>query len=101
GAQKAFSSGELQSKELYRYGYFEGRLQAARGSGLVNGFFTYTRNGAEATWDEIDVEIIGRDTNSVQLTYYHRGARRSINVPLNFDAAAEAHTYAFDWQANY
>src|SRR5262245_38057040 len=45
GGDKRFSSGELQSEDVYRYGYFETRLQAPRGSGLVTGFFTYTRSG--------------------------------------------------------
>jgi beta-glucanase (GH16 family) len=101
GGAKAFSSGELQTNALYHFGYFEARLQAAAGSGLVNGFFTFTRPGDETSWDEIDVEILGRDTRSVQLTYFHMGAKRSITLPLGFDAAAAAHTYAFDWQAGY
>src|SRR5262245_32699418 len=32
GGEKRFSSGELQSENVYRYGYFETRLQAPRGS---------------------------------------------------------------------
>ena len=101
GGAKSFSSGELQTNALYHFGYFEARLQAARGSGLVNGFFTFTRPGDETSWDEIDVEILGRDTRSVQLTYFHMGAKRSIALPLGFDAAAAPHSYGFDWQANF
>jgi len=101
GGDKEFSSGELQSNGLYQHGYFEARLRAARGSGLVNGFFTYTRGGDESTWDEIDVEILGRDTHSVQLTYFRQGAKRTITLPLLFDAALAPHVYGFDWQAGY
>ncbi|MFZ2031253.1 MAG: family 16 glycosylhydrolase [Vitreimonas sp.] len=100
--QQPFSSGELQTHATYQRGYFEARLQAASGSGLVTGFFTFTRESdAPSTWDEIDVEILGRDTRSVQLSYYRSGAKRFVVLPLGFDAAAGVHTYAFDWQARY
>jgi len=97
GGEKRFSSGELQSEDVYQYGYFESRLQAPRGSGLVTGFFTYTRSGPESTWDEIDIEILGRNTRSIQLTYFRRGDRHIVTLPLPFDAAAAQHTYGFDW----
>ncbi|MFT3727831.1 MAG: family 16 glycosylhydrolase [Terricaulis sp.] len=101
GGEKRFSSGEMQTNAVYQYGYFETRLQAARGSGLVNGFFTYTRTGDKVTWDEVDIEIVGRDTRTAQLTYFHAGARRSQTVQLGFDASAAPHSYAFDWQADH
>ncbi len=97
GGQKRYSSGELQSEEIYRYGYFETRLQAPRGSGLVTGFFTYTRPGEENTWDEIDIEILGRDTRSIQFTYFRHGQRHITTLPLGFDAADGMHTYGFEW----
>lgn len=100
--RQPFSSGELQTHATYQHGYFEARLQAASGSGVVTGFFTYTRNADQpGSWDEIDVEILGRDTRSVQLSYYRAGAKRFVVLPLGFDAAAAAHSYAFDWQADH
>lgn len=97
---KPYSSGELQSEDVFHYGYFETRLQAPRGSGLVTGFFTYTRPSSENTWDEIDIEILGRDTRSIQFTRYRGGRRQITTVPLPFDAADGQHTYAFEWTAN-
>lgn len=101
GGDKPFSSGELQSIGLQRYGYFEARLRAPRGAGVVTGFFTYTRQGGEETWDEIDVEILGRDTRSVLLSYFNDGVRQSYTHRLGFDAAHGWHTYAFEWTPNY
>lgn len=98
---KPFSSGELQSDAGYRYGYYEVRMQAPRGSGLVSGFFTYTRPGDESTWDEIDIEILGRNTRAIQFTYWRRGRQHITTVPLPFDAAQGQHTYGFDWQPTY
>lgn len=97
GGQKRYSSGELQSEQMYRYGYFEARMRAPRGSGLVTGFFTYVRPGGENTWDEIDIEILGRDTRSIQLTYWRRGRNHVTTLPLGFDAAEGLHTYGFEW----
>src|SRR5262245_60878328 len=97
GGEKRFSSGELQSEDTYRYGYFETRLQAARGSGLVTGFFTYARPGGEKSWDEIDIEILGRDTRSIQFTYFRGGENHIVEAPLPFDAADGQHTYGFEW----
>jgi len=97
GGDKRFSSGELQSEDVYRYGYFETRMRVPRGSGLVSGFFTYTRPGAENTWDEIDIEILGRDTRSIQFTYFRHGTQHITTLPLGFDAADGLHTYGFEW----
>lgn len=101
GGEKRFSSGELQSDFGFRHGYFEIRMQAPRGSGLVSGFFTYTRAGGAQTWDEIDIEILGRNTRAVQFTYFSRGVRYITTLRLPFDASAAMHTYAFDWSENY
>ncbi|MEZ6022546.1 MAG: family 16 glycosylhydrolase [Hyphomonadaceae bacterium] len=98
---KRFSSGELQTNELYRYGYFEARMQVPRGSGIVSGFFTYTQPGGQQTWDEIDIEILGRDTRQIQFTYFRGGERLAVTLPLGFDAAEGMHTYAFEWATQY
>jgi len=97
GGERRFSSSELQSRDYYDGGYFEVRMRAPRGSGLVTGFFTYVRPGNESTWEEIDIEILGRDTRSIQFTYFHRGEHHVTTVPLPFDAAKGFHTYGFEW----
>ena len=84
-------------ENVYRYGYFETRMQVPRGSGLVTGFFTYARPGGENSWDEIDIEILGRDTRAIQFTYFRQGDRHIETRPLGFDAAEGPHTYAFEW----
>ena len=94
---KQFTSGELQSHVFYQYGYFETRLRAPRGSGLVTGFFTYVREGGTRSWDEIDIEILGRNTRAVQFTTFNNGRRRITTKALPFDAAEDFHTYGFEW----
>ena len=97
-----FASGEIISHERYRYGYFEASMQAARGDGLVTGFFTYTGPVHHAPWNEIDVEILGRDTRHARFTYHVQGENnQSVTVALPFDAASGYHDFGFDWQPGY
>ncbi len=93
---KAYSCGEYRTNDTFGYGRFEVRMRAAKASGTVSSFFVYTGS----PWDEIDVEILGKNTNQVQFNYYVNGVGGHERlVDLGFDASADYHTYAFDWQA--
>ncbi len=97
---KPYISGEIGSREAYRYGYFESRLRMPRGRGLVSAFFTFARFGDIETRQEIDMELTGYDTRRIELVY-HVGAQAHLQVlQLPFDAAADFHTYAFEWRPN-
>lgn len=94
---KSFSCGEYRTTDTFNYGRFETKMKAAKGSGIVSSFFTYTGS----PWDEIDVEILGKNTYQVQFNYYVNGqGGHEKLVDLGFDASAGFHTYAFDWQPN-
>lgn len=95
-----YSSAEVQSRAAHGYGYYEAELRAATGEGIVTGFFTYTGPPQGKPWNEIDVEILGRNTRRVQLTYFHGPSSVPQTVDLPFDAAAGAHRYGFDWRRN-
>lgn len=92
------SSGEITRRDQFRYGYFETRMRASRGAGVVSGFFTFARNGAdEKSWNEIDVEILGRNTGVAELTIHAEGRVDHHKFDLGFDAADDFHTYGFEW----
>jgi len=96
-AGKQYSGGEYRTRDTFSYGRFETRMIAAKGSGIVSSFFTYTGS----PWDEIDVEILGRDTTKMQVNYWVNGVGgHEAMIDLGFDASAGYHTYAFDWQPN-
>lgn len=95
---RAFSSGEVQSRETYGHGYYEARLRAAPGSGVVTGFFTYTGPPFGKPWNEIDVEILGARPTKLFATYFYKGEKVGRAIELGFDATRASHTYAFDWQ---
>lgn len=91
---KGYSCGEYRTNDTFGYGRFEVRMRAARASGTVSSFFVYTGS----PWDEIDVEILGKNTTQMQVNYFTNGVgghERVIN--LGFDASTGYHTYAFEW----
>lgn len=95
-----YAGGEYRSNDFYGYGYYETRLMAAKGSGLVTGFFTYTGPSDGNPHDEIDVEILGKNTTQMQLNYWTNGVEHPVVIDLGFDAALAMHTYAFEWSAS-
>lgn len=97
GADKPYAAGELQSREMYRYGYYEIRMRIPRGAGTGVGFFTYSEPEGRPSWQEIDIELIGRNTRSIELNYHLGGRTRGQRMGLPFDAADGYHTYAFEW----
>ncbi|MEN0128794.1 MAG: glycoside hydrolase family 16 protein [Brevundimonas sp.] len=95
---KPYASGEYRSTDLYSYGRYEVRMKAAPGAGTVSSFFTYTGPSDGQPWDEIDVEILGKNTRQVQLNYFTNGVGgHETLIDLGFDAAAGFHNYAIEW----
>ncbi|MFC9690185.1 glycoside hydrolase family 16 protein [Kribbella sp. NPDC056951] len=95
---KPYASGEYRTNDLFSYGRFETRLKAVKASGTVTSFFTYTGPSDNQPWDEIDVEILGKNTTQLQTNYFTNGVgghEKIIN--LGFDAAAGYHDYAIEW----
>ena len=104
GGLRPFRSGAFASTGRFGYGLFEAELKAARGSGLITGFFLHR----DSPRQEIDVELPGRDTRRMLVNVYfnpgdegaamgygYRGTPRMIE--LGFDAAAGFHSYAIEW----
>ena len=77
-------------------------MQAIKNDGVVSSFFTYTGPSDNNPWDEIDIEILGKDTTKVQLNYYKDGqGGHEFMYDLGFDASEAYHTYGFDWQPDH
>ncbi len=96
-----YSGGEFRSKEFYQYGRYEVSMKAMKKDGVVSSFFTYTGPSDHNPWDEIDVEILGKDTTKVQFNYFTNGkGNHEYMHELGFDASEEFHTYGFEWHAD-
>ncbi|MBQ5311710.1 MAG: glycoside hydrolase family 16 protein [Oscillospiraceae bacterium] len=93
-----YSGAEYRSKDFYGYGRYEANLQAIKNDGVITSFFTYTGPSDHNPWDEIDVEILGKDTTKVQFNYFTNGVGKHEYVyDLGFDASEGLHEYAFEW----
>lgn len=94
-----YSGGEFRSKDFYGYGRYEVSMKAIRNDGVVSSFFTYTGPVDGNPWDEIDFEVLGKDTTKVQLNYFTNSlGHHEYLFGLGFDAAEDFHEYAFEWR---
>ena len=97
--QYHYTGAEYRTNDFYSYGYYETSMQAIKNDGVVSSFFTYTGPSDNNPWDEIDVEVLGKDTTKVQFNYYTNGVgNHEYMYDLGFDASEGYHTYGFDWQ---
>lgn len=93
--ENGYGGAEYRSRGFYSYGFYSVSMKAARMSGVISSFFTYTGN----PWDEIDIEFLGKDTTQIQFNYYTQGeGGHEFLYSLGFDGADDFHEYAFDWQ---
>lgn len=98
----AVSGAEYRTKQSFKYGRFEVRMKAAKGSGIISSFFTYSDDSYNAgNWNEIDIEILGRYSDSVQFNYIigppKEKAEDSKMCFVAGNTNEEFHTYAFEW----
>lgn len=100
--QYAYSAAEYRTNDFYSYGYYETSMQAIKNPGVVSSFFTYTGPSDNNPWDEIDIEVLGKDTTKVQFNYYTNGVgNHEYMYDLGFDASEGFHRFGFDWQADH
>ena len=59
-AQAQYISGEIKTKETFKYGRFSTQMKAAANPGTVTSFFAYMEGSGHnpAKWNEIDIEIV-------------------------------------------
>lgn len=102
---RQYRSGSFVSVRSFEYGRFEVEIRAARGSGLVTGFFLHR----DTPRQEIDVELAGDDPQCMLVNVYFNpgddgatigfGYRGSpCRIDLGFDATLDFHLYAIDWR---
>lgn len=96
-----YRGGEYRSYNFYGYGLYEVNMKAISNPGVVSSFFTYTGPSEENPWDEIDIEILGKNSTQVQFNYYTNGVGGHEYIhDLGFDSSEDFHTYAFLWEEN-
>jgi endo-1,3-1,4-beta-glycanase ExoK len=90
--------GEIQSKPVFSYGTYEARIRTSTGSGLNAAFFTYIGPVHKAPHDEIDFEVLTRDTGEVSLNTFVSGEQKNgTTVPVDPPTDQAFHVYSFTW----
>ena len=103
---KAYKGAEVDSLQSVLYGRMEMRMRMIRGSGLVSTFFTY-KNGSElagATWEEIDVEALGKNDAKTWQSNLITGNPMMTSeqyYSVTSSLADGYHTYAIEWTPDY
>jgi len=97
--ERQYACGEVQTRKRYGYGTYEVRMKSATGAGLNSAFFTYIGPTDKKPHDEIDFEVLGKDTGRVQLNQYiaGKGGNEKL-VPVADGAGSGFNDYAFVWQ---
>jgi Beta-glucanase/Beta-glucan synthetase len=97
--ERDYACGEIQTRARYGYGTYEVRMKAATGSGLNSAFFTYIGPVDKKPHDEIDFEVLGKNTNEVQINQYvaGKGGNEKL-VPVAGGADNSFNNYAFIWE---
>ena len=97
--EREYACGEVQTRKRYGYGTYEVRMKTATGAGLNSAFFTYIGPTDKKPHDEIDFEVLGKDTSRVQVNQYIAGKggnEKLVAVPGGADSGFN--DYAFVWQ---
>ena len=99
--ERPYRCGEIQSRRRFHYGTYEARLRTGTGSGINAAFFTYIGPIHDAPHDEIDFEILTRDTSRVSVNTYVAGEPlNGATAPVPGGTDADFHTYAFQWSGD-
>lgn len=109
-----FYGAELTGIDQFKYGRYEARMKMAAISGSVSSMFLYYDNSWEKEnqpWNEIDIEVLGKDPNSWQSNIITREGDPSISKntsseskplhPFGFDATQDFHLFAIVWTPEY
>ena len=95
---------ELYSNETYKYGRFEARMKMAYAPGCISSMFlyyNYSYKGGSYPWNEIDIEVIGKDSTNFQSNIITGNASSKITSEtvhkLKTPANTEYHTYVMEW----
>src|SRR5262245_37539851 len=98
---QAVKGAELIRNTPHRHGRFEARLQFAPGDGIVSSLVLWKlgSEGADAYWNEIDIEKVGADCRgySSNAIFGNPEQHFTERVPSSADLCGGYHTHAIEW----
>lgn len=96
-----YNGAELRTLESFQYGRFETRLQSGQGDGFLSSFFIYNDDYPATPWAEIDIEVLGRWPDNMDVNVIDEQGSHLRQHPLNTNPALGFHDYAFEWTPDY
>jgi endo-1,3-1,4-beta-glycanase ExoK len=98
---REYACAEIQTLKTLSYGTYEARIKTGAGSGLNAAFFTFVGPQHKKPHDEIDFEVLLKDTSRVQLNVYVNGKGGNEKlVPVAGGTDKGFNDYAFVWKEN-
>jgi hypothetical protein len=110
GAAKPYLGVEMRSTKTLTYGKVSARMRFAAGSGVVSGLVLFYIPYPNCDWNEIDIEHLGKSTNSSQVnaqvflgtpdpncTTSVAATQEPQIVDLGFNAETDFHLYDIEW----
>ena len=99
---KPYKGAEYRTKTSYLYGRCEARIKANGREGMLTSFFTYNDDYPNTSWNEIDIEILGRYTDDVQFNTITPGQTNHVSHQfVAFNPGLDYHVYGFEWTPDY
>ncbi len=92
----------LSSTNYFAQGYVEAKFRAAPTSGVVSAFIA--RSDPSKLNDEIDWEIVGKNTNEAQSNFFvdsELDHQRGLRHATPMDLSTSYHTYGIRWNSTY
>lgn len=106
GCANCYYSGEIRTREPFRYGKFKTRIKAPDEKGTVTSFFTFWNGQPDlpwsvAEWEEIDIEIVpSKAANPLSSNIIWRNRQMDFEYYPNFDPMDDWHDYEIIWKPN-
>jgi endo-1,3-1,4-beta-glycanase ExoK len=98
---REYACAEVQTHKRFGYGTYEARMKTDSGPGINAAFFTYIGPADGQPHDEIDFEVLTRDTSKVSLNTYVGGKpRNGSKAAVDGGTDAGFNDYAFVWEEN-
>jgi beta-glucanase (GH16 family) len=103
---KPYTAAEIFTKEQYLFGKIIIKYQAAKANGIISNFFTFRTDGQKKNeyWQEIDIEVFGKDTpNTWQTNLIYGQDKRffSEEYHQNKGLRDNINTYEIIWTPDF
>ena len=99
----SYMTGEIKTRETFKYGRFSTRMKASGENGTCGSFFLYY-GGPDAKsgqWNEIDIEIVPSMANPFSMNIIYEWGEHDQSYDVGFQPNARWNDYVVEWTPDY